>query len=316
MGLQNSRAAIGRTSLVVPRLGFGSAPISGKLDVPDPDTHAVETIRHAIDLGIRLVDTAPLYGAGRSERLVGAALAGVPRDQVVVSTKIGRRVTAGGTVVFDWTRDGILRGIEESLERLRLDRVDILLIHDPDDAYQLALDVAFPVLADLRSQGVIGAVGAGMNQWQMELQFARDADFDCFLLAGRYTLLEQHSLDEFLPFCVERNISLILGGVLNSGILATGAVPGATYNYDPAPQMIQERVRRIEAVCQRHDVPLRVAALQFPLAHPAVASLVVGARSAAEVQANADALAFPIPADLWAELQREGLLHPAAPLPA
>lgn len=316
MGLQNSTATIGRTSLVVPRLGFGGAPISGKLDVPDPDAYAVDTIRYAINHGLRQVDTAPLYGAGRSERLVGAALAGVPRDQVVVSTKVGRRVRADGTVVFDWTRDGILRGIEESLERLRLERVDILLLHDPDDAYRLALDVAFPVLADLRSQGVIGAVGAGMNQWQMELQFARDADFDCFLLAGRYTLLEQHSLDEFLPFCVERNISLILGGVLNSGILATGAVPVATYNYGPAPEAIQQRVRRIEAVCTRHGVPLRVAALQFPLAHPAVASLVVGARSPEEVQANADALAFPIPADLWAELHQEGLLHPAAPTPA
>lgn len=316
MGLQHSTAAIGHTGLIVPRLGFGSAPIAAHLDVADPDAYALDTIRYAIDHGLRLVDTAPLYNAGRAERLVGAALAGVPREQVVVSTKVGRRVQTDGTVVYDWTRDGILRGIEESLERLHLDQVDILLIHDPDDAYQLALDVAFPVLADLRSQGVIRAVGVGMNQWQMELQFARNADFDCFLLAGRYTLLEQHSLDEFLPFCVERNISLILGGVLNSGILATGAVPDATYNYSPAPQAIQERVRRIEAVCDRYGVPLRVAALQFPLAHPAVASLVVGARSPAEVQANADALAFPIPADLWAELQQEGLLHPAAPVPA
>jgi D-threo-aldose 1-dehydrogenase len=286
------------------------------LDVPDPDAFAIETIRYAIDHGVRLIDTAPLYGAGRSERLVGAALAGVPRDQVVLSTKVGRRVKADGTVDFDWTRDGILRGIEESLERLQTDRIDILLIHDPDAAYQQALDVAFPVLADLRSQGVIRAVGAGMNQWQMELQFARDADFDCFLLAGRYTLLEQYSLDEFLPFCVERNISLILGGVLNSGILATGAVPGATYNYEPAPEAIQDRVRRLEAVCGRHGVPLRIAALQFPLAHPAVASLVVGARSPGEVQANVDALAFPIPAGLWSELRQEGLLHPAAPVPA
>jgi D-threo-aldose 1-dehydrogenase len=225
-------------------------------------------------------------------------------------------VTPDGKLVPDWTRDGILRGIEESLARLQVDRIDILLIHDPDEVYQQALDVVYPVLADLRSQGIIRAVGAGMNQWEMELQFARDADFDCFLLAGRYTLLEQHAVDEFLPFCVEHNISVILGGVLNSGILATGAVPEATYNYRPAPPAIQERVRRIEAVCTRHDVPLRIAALQFPLAHPAVASLVVGARSPSEVEANAEALAFPIPDELWAELRHEGLLHPAAPVPA
>lgn len=197
-----------------------------------------------------------------------------------------------------------------------VDRIDILLIHDPDDHYREALDVVFPILADLRSQGVIQAVGAGMNQWQMELQFAREADFDCFLLAGRYTLLEQSSLDEFLPYCVAHRISLLLGGVLNSGILATGAVPGATYNYEQAPAEVADRVRRIEAVCVRYNIPLRIAALQFPLAHPAVASLVVGARSPAEVQANIDALNVQIPTDLWDELRAEGLLHPAAPVPA
>jgi D-threo-aldose 1-dehydrogenase len=300
---------------MVPRLGFGGAPIGSRLDVPDGDAQAIETVRYAVDAGLRLLDTSPMYGVGRSERLIGAALATIPREQVVLSTKVGRRVSPEGKLVPDWTRDGILCGIEESLARLGVDHVDILLIHDPDEVYREALDVVFPVLADLRSQGVIRAVGAGMNQWQMELQFARDADFDCFLLAGRYTLLEQTSLDEFLPYCVEHQISLILGGVLNSGILATGAVPGATYNYYPASEEIQERVRRIEAVCTRHGVPLRIAALQFPLAHPAVASLVVGARSPAEVQANVDALAVPVPSDLWAELREEGLIHPAAPVP-
>jgi D-threo-aldose 1-dehydrogenase len=315
MTLQLPPMTIGRTGLVVPRLGFGTAPLGSPLNAPDPEALAVETIRYAVSAGLRLIDTSPMYGVGRSERLIGKALAHMPDKPVVLSTKVGRRVSADGTLVPDWTRDGILRGIEESLERLQVDHVDILLIHDPDEVYRQALDVVYPVLADLRKQGVIKAVGAGMNQWQMELQFARDGDFDCFLLAGRYTLLEQTALDEFLPYCVEHQISLMLGGVLNSGILATGAVPGATYNYEPAPPAIQERVRRIEAVCARHDVPLRVAALQFPLAHSAVASLVVGAQSPAEVQANIDALAVPIPSDLWAELRAEGLLHPAAPVP-
>lgn len=313
MTLQHKPATIGRTSLMVPRLGFGGAPIGNPLDGPDPEGQAVDTIRYAIDAGVRLLDTSPMYGVGRSERLIGAALKGISREQVVLSTKVGRRVSAEGKLVPDWTRDSILRGIEESLARLGVDRVDILLIHDPDEVYRQALDVVFPVLADLRSQGVISAVGAGMNQWQMELQFARDADFNCFLLAGRYTLLEQTALDEFLPYCAEHEISLMLGGVLNSGILATGAVPGATYNYGPASGTIQERVRRIEAVCTRHNV--RIAALQFPLAHPAVASLVVGARSPEEVQANIDALATPVPSDLWVELREEGLLHPNAPVP-
>ncbi len=316
MKLQHPLVALGRTDLMVSRIGFGTAPIGNIANPNDPDTLPIESIRYAVDAGVRLIDTAPLYGAGRSEGLVGRAIADVPRDQIVLSTKVGRRVPEDGTVAFDWTRDGILRGIEESLMRLATDHIDILLMHDPDDAYREALDVAYPVLADLRSQGVIRALGAGMNQWQMELDFARNADIDCFLLAGRYTLLEQAALDEFLPYCAEHQISLLLGGVYNSGILARGVVSGATYNYAEPSKEIAERVNRIEAVCTRHNVPMRVAATQFPLAHPAVASLVLGAQSPAEVQANIDALAVPIPADLWAELRAEGLLHPDAPTPA
>ncbi len=209
----------------------------------------------------------------------------------------------------------MLRSFEESLQRLGLERVDILHIHDPDEYYREALDVVFPVLADLRRQGVIRAVGAGMNQWGMLADFARNADFDCFLLAGRYTLLEQGALDELLPLCEEKDIGVFLGGVFNSGILATGASPGAKYNYADAPPEVLEKVSRIEAVCARHDVPLHVAALQFPLAHPAISSLVVGARSTEEMQANMAALWTAIPEDLWEELRAEGLLHEEAPVP-
>lgn len=306
---------VGKTRLMVSRLGLGTAPLGGPPRTPDPDSQAIETVHYALERGIRFIDTAPFYGAGRSERLLGMALRGVPRDSYVLATKVGRLVRDGGKVVFDWTRDGILRSVEESLKRLQLDRVDILHIHDPDEAYREALEVAYPVLDDLRRQGVIGAVGAGMNQWEMELDFARHADFDCFLLAGRYTLLEQEAAAEFLPWCQEHQIGIFLGGVYNSGILATGPRPGATYNYEEAPEAIKQRVGRIEAVCRRHSVPLQIAAARFPLAHPAVTALLIGARSTAEVETAIAGVEAPIPPQLWADLRAEGLLREDAPTP-
>ena len=320
MNFQEAQRPVGRTSITVPPLGLGTAPLGGSPNAPDPDEQAYATVHHAFERGLCFFDTAPFYGAGRSERLLGAALRDLPRDSYVLATKVGRLVLPGTgaeapKVVFDFTRDGVLRSIDESLDRLRLDRIDILHIHDADNHYREALDVVFPVLAQLRSEGVIRAVGAGMNQWEMLLDFARNADFDCFLLAGRYSLLEQKAIDEFLPFCQARGIGIFLGGIFNSGILATGARPGVTYNYAPAPPQIMARVQRIEEVCERHDVPLRVAATQFPLAHPAVTSLLVGARSPEEVQAAIDALQVPIPDALWADLRSEGLLHEAAPVP-
>jgi D-threo-aldose 1-dehydrogenase len=223
-------------------------------------------------------------------------------------------VLPGGQVVFDFSRDGVLRSFEESLRRLKLDRVDILLVHDPDDNEQQALAHAFPALAELRAQGVIGAIGSGMNQWQMEQRFAENFDVDCFLLAGRYTLLEQTAL-EFLARCQERGIGIFLGGVYNSGILAMGPRPGATYNYADPPVEIVERVGRIQAICARYDVPLHRAAAQFALAHPAVTAVVLGAVLPAEMQANRDALFAPIPSELWADLWHEGLLREDAPTP-
>ena len=307
-------AQIGRTILHVSRLGLGTAPLVGN-NGSIPADQSVATIRAALAAGVTLIDTAPLYGAGRSEQRVGLALQGVPRDSYVLSTKVGRLVLPNGKVVFDFSRDGVLRSIEQSLERLKLDRIDVVLVHDPDDAEQQALEQAFPALAELRAQGVIGAIGAGMNQWQMQDRFVQNFDVDCFLLAGRYTLIEQTAL-EFLGRCKERGVGIFLGGVYNSGILAVGARPGATYNYAaPSPEIV-ERVQRIEAICARYDVPLHRAAAQFALAHSAVTAVVLGAVLPAEVQANRDALFAPIPPELWADLKGAGLLREDAPVPA
>jgi D-threo-aldose 1-dehydrogenase len=308
------RLPLGRTDLQISRLGLGTVPLGGKYQ-PISTQQAVETIRAALGLGINWFDTAPRYGLGLAEQRLGMALAGVPRDTYVLATKVGWRVFPDGTKAPDFSRDGVQRSIAASLERLGIERIDIVHIHDPDDHYPSAVDQVFPALATLRDQGVIRAISVGMNQWQMLADFAREVDVDCFLLAGRYTLLEQGALDSFLPLCQHKKIGLLLGGVYNSGILASGARPGAMYNYAPAPPDILDRVARIEAICARHNVPLHVAALQFALAHPAVSAIVVGAGSSAEVQANLVALDRPIPVDLWAELRVEGLLHQAAPTP-
>lgn len=313
---------VGRTAVHVTKCGLGTAPLA------NPGTRvsiaqATETIHYALEHGVNLIDTAPLYGPAYSERYLGRALKDVPRDRYVLATKVGHLVTPEGEVTFDYTRAGVLRSIEASLARLQLERLDIVHIHEPINIVadtrasfrRAALEVVFPVLAELRAAGVIGALGAGLNEWEMLADFARAADFDCFLLAGRYTLLEQGALAELLPLCQAKNISVLLGGVYNSGILATGARPGAQYNYAAAPPEIMARVKRIEAICRAHGVPLNVAALQFPGAHPAVTSLIIGAVSATEVAANLAAFTLPIPAGLWRDLQDAGLLHQAAPIP-
>jgi len=304
---------IGKTDLKVPRFGLGTAPI-GNLYEKLPDAQAIDTVHYALENGVTLIDTAPLYGAGLAERRLGEALASIPRDSYILQTKVGRLVQPDGKVTFNYSRDEVLRSVEASLERLKIDRIDILLVHDADvdDKYKQALDESFPTLVELREQGVIKAIGAGMNQWEMEWEFARRIDVNCFLLAGRYTLLEQTSLD-FLQYCHENNISVFLGGVYNSGILATGPKPGAKFQYADAPEPILEKTRRLQAVCERHGVPLNVAALNFPLAHPGVAGLIVGAISRDEIAANIAALQTDIPAALWADLHSEGLLAAGTP---
>jgi len=216
---------------------------------------------------------------------------------------------------FDFSRRGALRAFESSLERLGLARVDMLFIHDPDDHFERAVAETVPVLLELRTQGRVRAIGAGMNQWQMELAFAKLGHFDCFLLAGRYTLLDQSALSEFMPYCAEHGISVVAGGPYNSGILAVGPREGATFNYRAATPEMMDKARRIAAACERHRVPLRAAALQFILAHSAVASVIPGARSVAEVEENVALVEHPIPAALWADLKQDKLIAEAAPTP-
>jgi D-threo-aldose 1-dehydrogenase len=307
---------------------MGGAPLAGLFEsIRDEDARA--TVDAAYGAGVRYFDTAPFYGHGMGEVRLGAALASFPRDRYVVSTKVGRvLVPAAGSVedhqyrdvlplnpVFDFSREGILRSFESSLERLGLERVEILLIHDPDDHREAALSEAFPTLARLREEGRIAAVGAGMNQWEMLYDFAREADFDCFLLAGRYTLLDQTALPKLLPECETRGISILLGGPYNSGVLAAGSRGQGRFDYKAPPPEILARVERLEAVARRHGVPLKAAALQFPLAHPAVASVIPGARSASEVEENVRMMSHPIPPSFWNEVREEGLVDDEAPLP-
>ena len=303
----------------LPNFGLGCAPLGSNGGVFGMESEAAAdlVVQHCLAQGVTFFDTAGGYGAGLSEQRLGRALAGVPRQQFQIGTKIGVLVNPDGSTERSYRRDAVKRSIDDSLSRLGLDFVEIAHIHDADsdENFRTALEEAHPVLADLKAQGVIRAIGAGMNQWQREADFARNADFDCFLLAGRYTLLEQEPIHEYLPLCLEKNIRVFLGGVFNTGILATGSIPGAWYQYRPAPPEILEKTRRIEAVCARHGVALKAAALQFPLAHPAIHSLVVGMIAPPEVDQNLAALHAPIPAAFWADLRNAGLIDPSAPTP-
>ena len=320
---------IGTTDVQVTRLGLGGAPM-GALFTPDGVQTAADTVRRGYELGIRFFDTAPLYGRGKSERFYGEGLGGFDRDSYALSSKVGRVLDPNDTatdeddiyvevppydVVFDFSRDGVLRSTEESIERLGLERLDIALIHDPDDHWEQAIGEAYPTLADLRSQGVVGAIGAGMNQWEMPARFAREGDFDCFLLAGRYTLLDHSGLDELLPLCESKQISVILGGPYNSGVLASDLGPDTTYFYERTPPEVLETAKRIKAVCDSHEVPLKAAALQFGLAHPAVAATIPGPRTPAEVEENVAMAGYEIPAGVWSDLKSEDLIPAGAPTP-
>jgi D-threo-aldose 1-dehydrogenase len=332
---------VGRTSVTVTRLGFGGASIGGLFSAVS-DADATATVRRAWDLGIRYFDTAPLYGYGASERRIGAALAVVPREDFTISTKVGRLIRPSDALaddadidrqeldgredafyvetgpvrpVFDYSYDGVRRSLEESLARLGLERIDIAYIHDPDDHWEAAISGAYPALERLRDDGVVGAIGAGMNQSAMLTRFAQEGDFDVFLLAGRYTLLDQSALADLLPICEQKGIAIVVGGVMNSGVLADPR-PGSTFNYVPAATDVVERAERLAAICASHGVSLRAAALQFPLAHPAVVSIVAGVRRIDHLEEYPRLFREPIPADLWAELRNEGLLAADAPLPA
>jgi D-threo-aldose 1-dehydrogenase len=311
---------LGRTSCFVTELGMGTAPLGG-LYTPVSEEVALETLEAAWASGVRLFDTAPLYGNGLSERLLGSFLKFKPREEYVLATKVGRRLRAptlqageGMPLVFDFSYDGVMRAFEESLMRLGAERVDILHIHDPDNHYRDALAGAYKALDNLRSQGAIKAVGAGMNQSEMLVRFARDGVFDCFLLAGRYTLLDQGALVEFLPLCAERGISVIAAGVYNSGILADPRA-NAKFDYQDADQSLINRALRIEKICLRHGVPLKAAAMQFAAAHPAVATTLTGARSPTEIEENVAAYSLAISPAMWEDLLAEGLIASSVPVP-
>jgi D-threo-aldose 1-dehydrogenase len=315
---------------VISGLGFGGAPIANLYtEVSDADARA--TIDAAWDAGVRYFDTAPHYGLGLSERRLGAALSDRPRDEFVVSTKVGRvlepfdggglddagfLVPATHRRVWDFSADGIRRSLDYSLERLGVDHVDIAYLHDPDNHWQQAVSEGLPALQSLKEQGVVRAIGVGMNQWQMPERFIREASLDYVMLAGRYTLLEQESLASFLPLCLERNVSVVAVAIFNSGLLARPEVPAdATYDYAAAPAEVLTRARRIADVCKRHGSVLPQAALQFPFGHPAVKAIAVGARTPAEITENAKFLADTVPAELWADLKAEGLLGVDVPTP-
>jgi D-threo-aldose 1-dehydrogenase len=325
------RRPVPKTHVALSELSLGCAQLGNLFrDVSDADSRA--TVDAAWTLGVRYFDTAPHYGLGLSERRLGSALAARPREDYVLSSKVGRlleptdglegwddqgfAVRATHRRVWDFSRDGVRRSLEGSLERLRLDRVDVAYLHDPDDHWSEVLAGGYPALAELRAEGVVGAVGAGMNQAPMLADLVRQTDLDVVMLAGRYTLLEQEALDDLLPLCVERRVAIVAAGVFNSGLLARARPPdSARYDYEKALPELVERARAIARICERHGTTLPAAALAFPLAHPAVVSVCVGARSAEQMRRNAALHGEAIASDLWSELKAEGLLREDAPVP-
>lgn len=321
---------LGESAVRVSTLALGAAGI-GNLFTPVTDDEAAQAVDTAWEAGVRYFDTAPHYGLGLSERRLGAALRARPRHEYAVSTKVGRILEpvpsatgddlAHGFAVpathrrrWDFSARGVRRSIEESLRRLALDRIDIVYLHDPDDHMEQALEQAYPELERLRAEGAVGAIGAGMNHAGPLARFVRETDIDAVLLAGRYTLLDQSGFAGLLPLAAERGVGVVVGGVLNSGVLADPR-PGATFDYAPARPDLLARALDIRAVCERHGVPLRAAALHFPLGSPAVTSVLTGARSAAEVRDAAALLGRPVPDALWAELRERGLLPAGVPTP-
>lgn len=322
-------------------LGMGTAPLGNLYKAVSEDA-ANATLEKAWEIGARYFDTAPLYGLGLAETRVNRFLKGKPRDEYILSTKAGRLMevckpedrtgigkffdTPTRREQFDYSYNGIMRSFEASLERLGVDRVDVLFAHDLDIFNQGSREVmearqaeffasGIRAMTMLRDQGVIRAIGAGINEWEAAQTLLERCDMDLFLLAGRYTLLEQEALNSFLPMCEERGVGIVLGGPYNSGILATGPIKGAYFNYDPAPQDILEQVGKIAAICKDHGVELIEAALRFPLHHPCVLTTVPGAQSVAEVENNAANIEAEIPDELWADLKAQGLMREDAPVP-
>jgi D-threo-aldose 1-dehydrogenase len=335
----DTKRPFGRVDLQVTAFAFGTAPIGNFLREIDEATSSA-MFQTAWDAGVRLFDTAPMYGHGLSELRTGQALRWKTRDEFVLASKVGRVLhpvrretidfapwvnAAPFTMQFDYSYDGTMRSVEDSLQRLGLERLDMVFIHDIDvftrgsdqpEVFRQAMDGCYKALERLRDERVVKAIGVGVNEWEVCHEALKQRDFDAFLLAGRYTLLEQEALEEFLPLCQARGAAVLVGGGFNSGILATGARPGAKYNYAPAPARVMDKVAKIEAVCRDYNVPLPAAALQFVVAHPAVPSFCAGTRTVEQLKQNLDWFSHPIPADFWAELKHQGLLRQDAPVPA
>jgi D-threo-aldose 1-dehydrogenase len=333
------KCKFGRVDLDVTAFAFGTAPVGNFLREIDEET-STAMFDTAWNAGIRLYDTAPMYGHGLSEARTGQALRWKKREDFVLASKVGRLLkpakrhsinyapwvnAAPFTMQFDYSYDGTMRSVEDSLQRLALEHIDIMFIHDIDsftrgaeqpEVFKQAMDGCYRALASLREQKVLKAIGVGVNEWEVCHEALKQRDFDCFLLAGRYTLLEQEALNDFLPLCEERGVAVLVGGGFNSGILATGAKPGAKYNYSAAPAAVMDKVAKIEAVCAAHNVPLAAAALQVVVAHPAIPSFIAGTRTVEQLQQNLDWFTYPIPPAFWADLKAKGLLREDAPVPA
>ena len=309
---------ISDTRIFVSSLGVGGAPFGHNYKWSQGSEVSADTvsktISEAIKYGLNYFDTAPGYGYGQSERYYGNCLPNFNRSKFVISSKVGNLIYHDDKLSSlnskkDYSKDGIFRSVEESLNRLKLDYLDIALVHDPDEHMQLALEESFPALLDLKSQGVVRSVGAGMNYCEPLIDFANKVDLDCFLVAGRYTLLDQSAAQELFPICLEKNISLILGGPYNSGILADPKFnSNSTYFYQKAPKDILKKARSINDICNRQNVPLKAAALQFGLMNPAVTSVIPGVRSVSEVIENFEMLSIDIDPQFWDELRFEGLI--------
>ena len=334
----STKRKFGRVDLDVTAFAFGAAPVGNFLREIDDETSDA-MFKRAWDAGVRFYDTAPMYGHGLSELRTGHSLRWKKRDDFVIASKVGRVLhpakretinfapwvnAAPFRIEFDYSYDGTMRSFEDSLQRLGLERIDILFIHDIDvftrgaeqpEVFKQAMDGCYKALASLRDQKLVKAIGVGVNEWQVCHEALKQRDFDCFLLAGRYTLLEQDAIDEFLPLCEKRGAAVLVGGGFNSGILATGAKPGAKYNYSPAPAHIMDKVAKIEAVCAEFNVPLAAAALQFVVAHPAIPSFCAGTRTVEQLNQNLEWFSHKIPAEFWATLRKKTLLRENAPVP-
>ncbi len=323
---------IGQTGIKVTRLGLGGVFVGSHFETSASYDISLKTIKTAYDIGIKYFDTAPFYGCGRSEARFGKMLSDKPRDTYVLSTKVGRLLIPDSenpgmweddkithfVPEFDLSRDGIIKSVEDSLERLGLNHVEILYLHDPDRANKEdeAIKSAFPALMELKEQGLVKAIGTGMNQWQMPMRFLQEFDLDVILLAGRYTLLDQSAYLDFLPLCEKRGTKIVTGGPFNSGILTATTFNQSTwFNYKPASAEWIEKAINLKLICDKYSVNLKAAALQFPLAHPAVACVIPGAASPAQLEENVSLINAPIPPGVWEELKYQNLIPIDAPTP-